>query len=328
MIDFNQKRGLTLIETLVAVAILGLMMGAVSGLIASLYRTYGYGLEQSMAINEARRGIEVLVREIRTARTGDDGAYPIETAAGKEFVFYSDIDSDGLVERVRYFLGTVGYGDQVTECETFSAGGSCDVQFSDFLQGGLISAQVRVLVDGDFGAGNEYADIYANTVSNLGRVCQSGCNDCPSNWQGTSVFDVTNHVENGSISLLADARSTVDPICPHAMKARFEFSWQEDLSAFAHEFKKGVTKPIIGQNGQVSYPSDQEDVSILTSYVRNSPPIFEYFDAGGNKVEDLPARLIDVRMVKVHLIVNVRVDRAPNDFELESYVQIRNLKEE
>jgi len=320
-------KGFTLIETLVAIVIFVLGLGAVTGVVLMLYRTYGYTREQSIAIDEARRGIENMVKEIRAARSGDDGSYPIEKAEDKEFVFYSDIDGDGKTERVRYFLAAANSGSQTQECQTFSSGGTCSVIFSNFLQGTLIFSQVKVSVDGDFGASNEYAEIYADGIK-LGNICQTGCSDCPDNWQGTTVFDVKNQANDGFVSFLADATSKVNPSCPHSMKARFEFSWTENISAFAHEFKKGVIKPVVDPSGKISYPLEQEKITVLTSYVRNEPPIFQYFDQNGQQIQEYPARLKDTKLMKVYLVVNVDPNRPPQDFGLESYVQLRNLKEE
>ena len=176
-------KGFTLIETLVTIAVFALIMGAVSGLIIMVYRTHGYTFQQSVAIGEARKGIETMVKEIREARSGEDDSYPIVIAADKEFIFYSDIDKDGEVERVRYFLGTAGSGEQTKECQTSLGGGSCSVNFPDFLQGTLTSAEVKVSVDGDFGWDNrEYAEIYADGQY-LGRICQTDCSDCPGSWE-------------------------------------------------------------------------------------------------------------------------------------------------
>lgn len=97
------SEGITLIETLVSIAIFILILGTVSAAILLIYRTHGYTKEESVAVNEARRGMDELVKEIRAAQPGEDGSYPIEIAGDKEFVFYSDTDRDGIVERVRYF---------------------------------------------------------------------------------------------------------------------------------------------------------------------------------------------------------------------------------
>jgi len=323
----STPKGFTLIETLVTIIIFGLLMGVVSGFIVMLYRTQSYTWQQSIAIDEARKGIETMVREIRGARTGDDGSYPIVLAEDKEFIFYSDIDNDGKTERVRYFLGTVNSGSQTQECQTSVKGGSCSVNFSNFLKGTLTSAQVKISVDGDFGQNKEYADIYADG-NYLGQICKTGCYDCSGTWQGTQTFDVKNFASDNNISFLADATSDVDPQCPHSMKAKFEFSWTEDLGGIAHEFKKGVINPVTGPGGKISYPSDQEEITILSSYIRNTPPIFHYFDQNGNELLDLPARLKDTKAMEVYLVVNVNPNRPPQDFELRSAVQLRNLKDE
>ena len=88
-------KGFTLVETLVAIIVFSLALGVVTSFIILGYRNQGYAWQQALAINEARRGIETMIREIREAKTGQDGSYPIEKAEDKEFIFYSDIDKDG-----------------------------------------------------------------------------------------------------------------------------------------------------------------------------------------------------------------------------------------
>lgn len=317
-------KSFTLIETIVIVAIFTLVLGAVFSSILMLYRSHGYIWEQSQAIEEARRGIELMTKEIREARSGENGSYPIVLAGDKEFVFFSDIDNDGKTERVRYFLGTINSGSQVQECQTPVKDGSCVIIFANFLTGTLISATVKVSVEGDLGASNEYVEIFADGQK-LGDLCQSGCSDCPTAWQGTNTFDITSQASDNSIQFLADASFRVDPLCPHAMKAKFELSWTEEITNLSQEFKKGIIK---ATGSPPSYSLDQEEITIISSYVRNAPPIFEYFDENGNKIEVYPARLIDTKLMKVFLVVNVNPNRPPQDFELESFVQLRNLKEE
>ncbi len=329
MNNIKTIKSFTLIETIIAITVFALLMGAMAGAIVMLYKVYGYTWEQSVAINEARQGVETMVKDIRGAKTGDNGSYPIEIADDKQFVFYGDTDADGKTERVRYFLGTINSKTQIQECSTAVGGGTCSVNFSNFLSGTLKSAQVRVSVDGDLDAANEYVAIYIDG-NDVGDLCISSCLHCASDWQGTTVFDVTTAANDDSITFLADASSRVGRECPagnpnHAMKARFEFSWTEEVISIGNELKKGVIEPI---GTPVEYPSDQEKISTITPYIRNNPPIFEYFDADGNKITQLPARLSDTKLMKVYLVINVDPNRPPDDFELESSVQLRNLKEE
>jgi len=322
-----KKKGFSLIETIVAISIFSLILVAIFGSALILYRTYDYNWQQAIAVEEARRGVENMVQELRMARTGENGSYALEKAEDKEIVFYSDIDGDGKTEKVRYFLGTISNGQQSKECQSTIRGGTCTVTFSNFLAGNLISAQLTVSAQGNLGRSNEYVTIYADN-NNLDNICTSGCYDCSGSWQGTKVFDVTNYTSDNYVTFLARASSAVDPICPFSMKVKFDLSWTEDISSLVHELKKGVTKPVISQNGEVIYPENEEKISIITSYVRNTPPIFEYFDENGNKIESSQSRLLDTKLIKVHLVVNVNPNSPPNQFELESYAQIRNLKKE
>lgn len=326
-------KSFTIIETIVALFVLALIMGVVGGFIVMIYDVHGYTWQQSIAIDDARRWTEIMTAEIREARTGDNGAYPIEKAGDKEIIFYSDIDNDNETERVRYFLGIVGSGSETKECQTSFNGGICNVVFSNFLTGTIISAEVKVSVNGDFGTNKEYAEIFADGIK-LSDVCKTGCNDCPGEtWQGTTTFDVTSQADDDYIDFLADATNWVDPRCPHSMKARFEFSFTEDLSAFAHEFKKGVIEPVVGSGGKIEYPLEEEKVSTVSFYIRNVPPIFEYYNRDWpedttNNPLPAPARLQETKLMKVYLVINVEPNRPPKEFELESFVQLRNLKTE
>jgi type II secretory pathway pseudopilin PulG len=205
-------KSLTLIETLVTIAIFALVMGVVSSFIVMGYRTQSYAFQQSRAIAQARKGIETMVKEIREAKGGDDGSYIIEKADDFEFVFYSDIDNNGKTERVRYFI------------------------------------------------------------------------------EGT-------------------------------------------------DFKKGVIEPT---GWPIRYPLENEEVFILSQYVRNQPPIFKYYNGDwlgeaycqANPTAKVcldnplptPTRLKDTKLMHLYLVINVNPNRPPQDFELISDVQIRNLK--
>ena len=324
-------KSFTLIETIIAFSIFSLIMAALSGSILMLYRTHGYQWQQSLAISEARRGIETMAKEIREAREGENGAYPIEYTGDKEFIFYSDIDNDGKTERVRYFLGQITTQTLTQECFTGSAGGSCNVTFSGFLTGTLKLAKVRVSVEGDLGSNNEYVDIYVDGQS-LGRLCKTGCSDCAGTWQGTQTFDVFSQAQDGILNFFAQASNKVDcgknePECNwqgyfHTMKVNFELEINQEIQGT--ELKKGVIKPT---GFPPTYPLDEEETSIITSFVRNAPPIFDYFNENGNKIEDYPARLKDAKVMKVFLVVNVDPNRSPTEYQLESFVQLRNLKE-
>jgi prepilin-type N-terminal cleavage/methylation domain-containing protein len=325
----NKKQtGFTLIEMLVTMAIFVIALGAITAFVITSYRSYAYTFQQATAINEAKRGIGTMVKEIREAKTGDNGSYVIEKAEDYEMIFYSDIDKDGDTERVRYFI--YESNSLTGDCVAYSSGGSCDVDFSNFSEGTIDSAQIEACVEGDLNSGNEYVEIFADG-DYLGTLCQAGCDQCAGIWQGCTNFDVTNQAADGSILFTADGSSAVGSwgggFCDwqeenHSMKAKFDFSWTETETNQSVILRKGVIQPT---GYPIEYPPENEEITVLSQYIRNQLPIFRYFDGNGNELE-APARLEDAKLMRVYLIINVNPERAPHDFELESNVQIRNLK--
>ena len=59
--------------------------------------------------------LQTMVPEIRSAAQSNDGAYAISVAATSTFEFYSDVDRDGLFDRVRYFLSNTTFKKGVTK---------------------------------------------------------------------------------------------------------------------------------------------------------------------------------------------------------------------
>ena len=92
------KKGFTLIEAVLVV------MGTIISSVLYFYRTNAHAVEQVYAIESARKGIEYLVRDLREATYADNGAYPFIAIGDHEVFFYSDIDQDQSVERIRYRL--------------------------------------------------------------------------------------------------------------------------------------------------------------------------------------------------------------------------------
>ncbi len=327
------KNSFTLIETVVTIFIFALIMGAISGLVIMGYRTHSFTWQEAVAIGEARKGIESMVKEIREARVGDDGAYIIEKAEDYEFIFYSDIDKDEAVERVRYFVKPAGggSGSQTEQCVSFSNGGSCSVSFSDFLGETLEMAQLKVSVEGDLNSVNEIVDIYADGT-NLGTLCTgSDCGQCVGFWQDLTIFNVTDPASDNSIQFTASASGEVGAFCDwqeinHSIKAKFEFNWVETPEIEDKAiFKKGVTNPT---SWPIEYPLANEEIFIISENIQNevrSEPVFTYYDGDNNPVQP-EDRLEKTSRMHLNLIVNIDPKRLPKDFKLESDVQIRNLK--
>lgn len=104
------SRGLTIIELIVTIAILSVVSMALMGLIQSFYKDNSYLIEQTAALDSARRGVNDAIISLREASYGDDGSYPLASAATSSITVYADTDTDDAVERIRYvLLGTTFY---------------------------------------------------------------------------------------------------------------------------------------------------------------------------------------------------------------------------
>lgn len=110
-----KQKGTTLIETIMVIFIFTLALVAISAFIVNSYKTYKFNFEQIIAVSEARKGIETMIKEIREAKTGDNGAYALIQAGDFEFIFYGDIDKDSQTERVRYFLDGTDFKRGIVE---------------------------------------------------------------------------------------------------------------------------------------------------------------------------------------------------------------------
>jgi prepilin-type N-terminal cleavage/methylation domain-containing protein len=97
-------KGFTLLEILIGMAIALVLVAGVLFLQFSLGGTQLEAFRNYVNTSEADSATSRFIREIRTARQSDNGAYPLETLSNFEIVFYSDIDYDDATERVRYTL--------------------------------------------------------------------------------------------------------------------------------------------------------------------------------------------------------------------------------
>jgi len=94
--------GLTLVEALVVVALFTLLMGVIMMSVVHFYSFNAYTLAQAYQVQDARRGLERLVRDVREMTFADDGTFPLARMEEHLVGFYSDIDRDDSVEYVEY----------------------------------------------------------------------------------------------------------------------------------------------------------------------------------------------------------------------------------
>lgn len=97
-----QSRGMTLVEMVVVLALFSILSIAIMTVVSSFYRYNAYTIAQAYQVDSARKGVDLLVRDLREMTYSDNGAFPLVNRATSSVEFYSDIDRDNSVELVRY----------------------------------------------------------------------------------------------------------------------------------------------------------------------------------------------------------------------------------
>jgi prepilin-type N-terminal cleavage/methylation domain-containing protein len=100
----HHYHGFTLLEVMIATFIFSAIAGGVAIFSAYYLKNYSFSFEENQSVSIAQTGLTTMLREIREARIGDDGAWPIVDALDNSFTFYSDVTNDGRSDKVRYFL--------------------------------------------------------------------------------------------------------------------------------------------------------------------------------------------------------------------------------
>ena len=114
----NKGSGFSLVETVIAISLTSVVIVALGVLIQYFYKTNGYVLEQTQAVNSARRSIENALHDLREASYGTDGSYPIASAATSSITFYANVGDSSGVDKMRYYLS----GSTLYRGTTASAG--------------------------------------------------------------------------------------------------------------------------------------------------------------------------------------------------------------
>lgn len=94
----------------------------------------------------------------------------------------------------------------------------------------------------------------------------------------------------------------------------------------------GVTDPTATMP-KTYLAGDQEVVTIASHIVNiSSEPIFYYYnkDYPGDAINnplDTPATVADIRLIKIHLKINIDPNHAPDNIELQTFAEMRNLND-
>jgi type II secretory pathway pseudopilin PulG len=107
--------GFSLLEVLIVAGITVILAGGLLSLQYIFGQTQVQVLRNYTSVEEANAGVSGMVKELRNLQTAENGAYPLERALDQEIIFYSDYDSDGESERIRYYLNGEDFTKGVIE---------------------------------------------------------------------------------------------------------------------------------------------------------------------------------------------------------------------
>jgi type II secretory pathway pseudopilin PulG len=100
------QKGMTIIETIIAFAIVGLIVSAIAAFQGNIF-TYNKQISNSLITSQDARAIlRTMVTELRSASSGSDGSYAIVTAATNTLAFFADTNGDSIKEKIRYFASS------------------------------------------------------------------------------------------------------------------------------------------------------------------------------------------------------------------------------
>lgn len=94
--------GFTLVETSVTAVLLVVLGAGLLGLQYVLGNVQIRAFQSFSNVEGASGATNQLVRELRTARSGDNGAFLLESATSNALTFYSDVNFDGATDKVTY----------------------------------------------------------------------------------------------------------------------------------------------------------------------------------------------------------------------------------
>lgn len=112
------SHGFSMIEILISTVLIGIVILGVAQFSQSFFSSYEFSIDEGVAIDHAQTALQTIERELREMRIGEDGSYPLVTANDNEIVFYSDVDDDDLVDRVRYYVSGTDLVKQVIPYST------------------------------------------------------------------------------------------------------------------------------------------------------------------------------------------------------------------
>lgn len=109
------KKGFTLVETLVSIAVIILVGLAIANFQRDLF-FFNSSLQNNLSAQiDARKVLRTVLTELRTTSPSSLGAYPLVQVGTSTLIFYANVDGDQYKERLRYFTQGTNFMRGVTK---------------------------------------------------------------------------------------------------------------------------------------------------------------------------------------------------------------------
>lgn len=109
------RDGFSLFEVVIVMSIFAIVLFAVTSFRGNLNMLENLVNQKLQSRQDLDQEFQIMITELRSAGPSSLGAYPIEAASTSSITFFSDIDKDGIFERVRYYLSSTTVEKGVVE---------------------------------------------------------------------------------------------------------------------------------------------------------------------------------------------------------------------
>ena len=100
----SNRRGETLISMIIAMAIFSILIVAISAFELSILRSHKSYTSRAQVEQNNITFLHDFTKLLRAAQPAADSSYLIASATDTDFVFFSDLGSNGIVDRIHYFV--------------------------------------------------------------------------------------------------------------------------------------------------------------------------------------------------------------------------------
>jgi len=148
--------------------------------------------------------------------------------------------------------------------------------------------------------------------------------------QGEAIAQARKAINNISKDVREASRSERGDYPISYMSAQ-NFMWYGDINNDGSAEKinylvddSDLLRVVTAPGASNNYPSSEKSTTTIAHYINNqAEAIFKYYDADNNET----ATINEVRLIGVILKINVTPAVAPNDYYVETDIQLRNLKD-